>query len=169
MGSFTCPSHPLVHFDATLSVLPPRLPLRILSCVDRTSPTPSTLHELLGPSAFPDLCALFFTHLLMSVQEVLLYLLKVPFSGFGYPLNGVRYPHPGGPLSAPNALGLRSSELSSSPEIEEFLSNSPLRSDVLLRNCFSLVSTFQRLALSREAVPLYAPQRIRLGRDLLLS
>jgi len=158
-----------VHFDATLSVLPPRLPLRILSCVDRISPTPSTLHELLGPSAFPDLVALLFTHLLMSVQEVWLYLLKVPFSGFGYPLNGVRFPHPGGPLSAPNTLGLRSSELSSSPEIEEFLSNSPFRSDVWVRNWFSLVSTFQRLALSREAVPLFAPQRIRLGRDLLLS
>ena len=105
----------------------------------------------------------------MSVQEVLLYLLKVPFSGFGYPLNGVRGPDPGGPLSAPNALGLRSSELSSSPEIEELLSNSSFRSDVCLRNSVSLVLTFQRLALSREAVPLYAPQRIRSGRDLVLS
>jgi hypothetical protein len=152
-----------------LSVLPPRLPLRISNCVDRNLPTPSTLHELRGPSAYPDLRALLFTHLLMSVQEVLLYLLKVPFAGFGYPLNGVRYPHPGGPLSAPNALGLRSSELSSSSEIEEFLSNSSFRSDVCLRNGLRLVSTFQRLALPKEAVSLNAPQRIRLGRDLLLS
>jgi len=37
-----------------LSVLPPRWPLRIPNCVDRNLPTPSTLHELRGPSAFPD-------------------------------------------------------------------------------------------------------------------
>jgi len=105
----------------------------------------------------------------MSVQEVLLYLLKVPFAGFGYPLNGVRNPHPGEPLSAPNTLGLRSSELCSSPEIEKFLSNFSFRSDVCLRNSVSFVLTFQRLALSREAVPLVASQRIRSGRDHVLS
>jgi hypothetical protein len=40
--------------------------------------------------------------------------------GFGYPLDEMAWlPHPGGPLSAPNALGLRSSELSSSRVIEK--------------------------------------------------
>jgi len=105
----------------------------------------------------------------MSVPEVLLCLWKVPFAGFGYPLNGVRGPDPGGPLSAPNTLGLRSSELCSSSEIEDILSNPSFRSDVCLRNFVSLVATFQRLALSKEAVSLLRPQRIRSGRDHVLS
>jgi hypothetical protein len=55
----------------------------------------------------------------MRVREAWLYLPKVPPAGFGYPLDGVRDSHPGGSLSTPNALGLRPSELFSSPEIEE--------------------------------------------------
>jgi hypothetical protein len=158
-----------VHFDATLSVLPPRLPLSVPSYVDRDPPTKSTSHELSDPSAFADESALFATHRLMRVQEGLLFLLEVPFSGFGYPLNGVRDSHPWEPLSAPNALGFRSSELFSSPEIGNSLSKSPFRSCVLLRNLTGLVPTLQRLALSREAVPLIATRRFRSGRDLMLS
>jgi len=107
-----------MHFDATLSVLPPRWPPLAPAYVDRTPRTKSTSHELSDPSAFPDQNTLLFTHRLMRVQEGLLCLLKVPPSGFGYPLDGVRVPDPWGPLSALNALGFRSSELCSSPEIE---------------------------------------------------
>ena len=110
--------HPPLHFDATLSVLPPRLPPLVLCYVDRNPPTKSTSHELSDPSAFPEGSALLFTHRLMRVQEDLLCLLEVPSSGFGYPLDGVRNPHPWEPFGAPNALGFRSSELYSSPEIE---------------------------------------------------
>jgi len=44
--------------------------------------------------------------------------LEVPSSGFGYPLDGVRFVHPWKPLSAPHALGLRPSKLFSNPGIE---------------------------------------------------
>lgn len=43
---------------------------------------------------------------------------EVPSPGFGYPLDGVSSQNPRRPLSAPNALGLSPSELSSSPVIE---------------------------------------------------
>jgi hypothetical protein len=69
----------------------------------------------------------------------------------------------------PTLLGFALQSFVSSPEIEEFLSNPSFRSDVCLRNLMGLVSTFQRLALPKEAVPLDAPQRFRLGRDLVLS
>jgi hypothetical protein len=162
-------AHPPVHFDATLSVLPPRLPPSVPDYVDRNPPTESTSHELSDPSAFSDRSALLFTSRLRSVREGLLCFPKVPFSGFGYPLNGVRDSHPWEPLSAPNALGFRSSELYSSPEIEKSISNFSFRSDVFLRNHEGLVSTFQRLALSGEAVPLNATRRFRSDQDRLLS
>jgi hypothetical protein len=135
----------------------------------RTLPTPSTSHELSDPSASSDESALLFTSRLTRVWKTWLGSPEVPFSGFGYPLNGVRDPHPWEPLSAPNAPGFRSSELFSIPEIEESVSNSPFRSDTLLRNVIRLVSVFQRLALSGTAVPLAAPRWFRSGRDLLLS
>jgi len=42
---------------------------------------------------------------------------EVPFSGFGYPPNGVSSVYPWTSLSTPDALGLRPSELFSSPVI----------------------------------------------------
>jgi hypothetical protein len=105
----------------------------------------------------------------MRVQEVLLYLLKVPFSGFGYPLNGVRDSHPWEPLSAPNAPGFRSSELCSSPGIENSVSELPFRSCAFLRNRIGFLLALQRLALPGEAVPLVASRRFRSGRDRVLS
>lgn len=108
-----------MHFDATLSVLPPRSPLRAPEYVDHTPLPQSTSHELRDPSACPDENALLFTHRLMRVPETLLCLVEVPPAGFGYPLDGVRYFHPGGPLSALNTPGFHPSELCSFPEIEE--------------------------------------------------
>ena len=159
--------HPSLHFDATLSVLPPRLPPSVPCYVDRNPATESTSHELSDPSAYSDKGTLFFTYRLIRVQEGLLCLLEVPSSGFGYPLDGVRSPSPWEPLSVPNALGFRSSELCSSPEIENSVSKSSFRSDVFLRNLTGLAPTFQRLALSGEAVPLVASRWFRSGRDLL--
>jgi hypothetical protein len=107
-----------VYFDATLSVLPPRLPPSVPCYVDRNPPTESTSHELSDPSAFPDESALLFTHRLMRVRRVLPDSPKVPPVGFGYPFDGVRNSHPWEPLSVPNALGFRPLEPFSSPEIE---------------------------------------------------
>jgi len=42
---------------------------------------------------------------------------EVPLGGFGYPFSGFQFPGPGKPFSAPNALGLRPSELFSGPVI----------------------------------------------------
>jgi hypothetical protein len=50
---------------------------------------------------------------------------EVPPSGFGYPLGGVSCPNPWKPLSASHALGLRPSELSSSPVIRRKVSLHP--------------------------------------------
>lgn len=44
---------------------------------------------------------------------------KVPSSGFGYPLDGVSRSYPWKLVSAPNALGISSSELSSSRMIQK--------------------------------------------------
>jgi len=84
--------------------------------------------------------------------------------------------HPGEPLSVPNTLGIRPSKLYSFPVVDSSLSKKSLRSCALLQNFRSysritqnLVPTLQRLTPTEKAVLLTAPQRVRLGRSLLLS
>jgi len=64
-----------------------------------------------------DIEALFLTPLSRCVWKGLPASPEVPFSGFGYPRNGVSSPHPWTSLSTPDALGLRSSERCSSSVI----------------------------------------------------
>lgn len=66
--------------------------------------------------------------------------------GFGYPLHVfLQFSNPGRPLSAPNTLGLRPSELFSSQMIdEEFPLHSPLLRFPI--KPLGLISTLQRLA-----------------------
>jgi hypothetical protein len=94
---------------------------------------------------------------------------KVPPSGFGYPLDGVSSIHPGKPLSAPNAPGLRPSKPCSSPGVESRLSPDSLRSGALSANLKGLRPALQRLDPPKEAVLLCAPRRFSSGRRLLLS
>jgi hypothetical protein len=105
-------------FDATLASSP-------LACRFENSWLPSTrkaspqspLLERLDPSAFPDPDSPSFHS---SEKERLQWVpptRKVPTLGFGYPFVGVSHLDPWKPLSAPNALGLRSSKLFSSSVI----------------------------------------------------
>jgi hypothetical protein len=157
-----------VHFDATLSVLPPRWPLQAPRYVDHTPPTQSTSHELRDPSAYPDENALLFTHRLMRVQEGLLCLLKVPPSGFGYPLDGLRRPHPGGPLSAPNTPGFRPSELCSFPEIEEPSRILPSALTLPYETAWASYRRFSGLLSPEKPCPFLPPDGLdRVGTKLL--
>jgi hypothetical protein len=83
---------------------------------------------------------------------------------------------PGEPLSAPNTLGIRPSELSSFSVVDFFLSKKSLRSCAFLQNlqpydvhAKNLVPALQRLKPTEKAVLLTAPQRVRLGRSRMLS
>jgi hypothetical protein len=83
---------------------------------------------------------------------------------------------PGEPLSVPNTLGIRPSELSSFSVVDFSLSKKSLRSCAFLQNPQSynlqtknLVPALQRLAPTEKAVLLTAPQRVRLGRSQMLS
>jgi len=72
------------------------------------------------------------------------------------------------PLSAPDAPGLRLSELFSSPVIERrFPFSSPLLHSPTKPN--DLISVLQRLHPTGKAVPLFAPRGFSSGRGLLLS
>jgi hypothetical protein len=64
-----------------------------------------------------DIEALLCTPLSRCVWKGLPASPKVPFSGFGYPLNGVSSPYPWTSLSTPDALGLCPSELCSASVI----------------------------------------------------
>jgi len=109
---------PLLHFDATLSVLLLRLPRppRPMSTMIRES---RTSRKLLCPSACPDSEALFFSLPCSRKRRGTVALIpRSPALGFGYPLGEMVWlPDPWRPLSAPNAPGLRSSEPCSSRAI----------------------------------------------------
>jgi hypothetical protein len=77
--------------------------------------------------------------------------------------------NPWGPLSAPNALGLRPSELCSFKVIGNWLSQFLFRSGAFLPNLISLVPALQRLIPTLKAVSLSAPRGFSSGRDPLLS
>jgi len=89
----------------------------------------------------------------VRVYNVLPSAVEVPLSGFGYPLSDVSCLHPREPLSAPNAPGLYSSELCSSPGVDVMF---PLHLPLLrsLKKPSGLLSALQRLAPPRKAVPL---------------
>ena len=110
------------------------------------------LASVRDPSAYPNKRTLFFTWLLPSVQTALPHRLKVPSSGFGYPLDGVSPFILGSDLSTPHAHGLHSSGLCSNfvagPKFPCILplvrfSTKPL----------GLVPTLQRIQPTRLAVP----------------
>jgi hypothetical protein len=94
---------------------------------------------------------------------------EVPPAGFGYPLDGVSYRSPWKPLSAPNAPGLRPSELSSSPGIERMFPPSL----PLLRfpnKPLGLLPALQRLHPPGKAVLLVALEcLVRVGGSALLG
>jgi hypothetical protein len=103
---------PLLHFDATLSVLLLRLPRPLPSHVD---------HDPVGIEPRVSFRALqhiriwkpFFSLPLSRGRRGNVTLIPRSLTlGFGYPLDEMVWlPHPGGSLSIPNALGLHSSEL----------------------------------------------------------
>jgi len=103
---------PLLHFDATLSVLLLRLPRPSPSHVDhdpkRIVPRvsfPALQHfRTREPFFSPPLSRRRRRNVALTLRSLTL--------GFGYPLDEMVWlPHPWGSLSTPNALGLRSSEL----------------------------------------------------------
>jgi len=157
---------PLMHFDATLSVLLLRLPRPSPSHVDhdpeRIVPRISffTLQHLRIREPF------FSLPLSWKRRRNLALILRSLTLGFGYPLDEMVWlSHPGGPLSIPNALGLRSSELSSFRAIEKTLSGISLRSCAFRQNLYDLAPALQRLAPTQKAVPLIAPRVFSSGRD----
>jgi hypothetical protein len=91
-----------------------------------------------------------------GVRETLPCLPKVPPSGFAYPLDGVSSSHPWKPLSAPNALGLSPSELSSS-SVPEKKSPSLLPPSRFPTNPSGLVPAPRRFLHTEKAVPLSPP------------
>ena len=110
------------------------------------------LASVRDPSAYPNQRTLFFTWRLPSVQTALPRHLKVPPSGFGYPLDGVSPLVLGSDLSTPHAPGLYSSGLCSS-----FVAGSKFPCILplvrFLTKPFGLVPTLQRLQPTRPAVP----------------
>ena len=78
--------------------------------------------------------------------------LKVPYSGFGYPLYGVSHFHPWESLSIPNTHGIRPSKLLSFSVVEKssriFLSALAFPYKTLS----GLVPTLQRLDPTKKAV-----------------
>jgi len=160
---------PLVHFDATFSVLLLRLPRSPLSHVDhgpgRTVPRISypalqrlRMHE---PFFSPPVARRRLEAVALAPRSLTL--------GFGYPLDEMVWlAHPGKPLSAPNAPGLRSSELFSSSVIEKpfRVPLPPLHSPA---KPYDLAPVLRRFPPTQKAVPLFAPQVFSSGRDLLLS
>jgi hypothetical protein len=111
---------PLMHFDATLSVLLLRLPRPPPSHVDHD---PGRIVPRISFSALQHFRIrepFFSLPRSRKRRRTVALVLRSLTLGFGYPLDEMAWlPHPGGPLSAPNALGLRSSELSSSRVIEK--------------------------------------------------
>jgi hypothetical protein len=105
---------PLVHFDATLAsslfarclvAYSSRRLVKLRYQAPCSSSRPFSISGSRGPSF----------HFQKKRRENVACSLEVPPPGFGYPLGGVSSPDPWKPLSAPNALGLRPSELSSNP------------------------------------------------------
>jgi len=105
-----------------------------------------------------------------SVQKMLPYLLKVPPLGFGYPFDGVSPQNPRKLLSAPNALGLRSSELFSS-KMARMKSPSPVPLRRLGQTVQPVSPALQRCQLISKAVsPFLRPGGLaRVGTLALLS
>jgi len=79
---------------------------------------------------------------------------EVSLSGFGYPLSDVSCLDPREPLSAPNAPGLFSSELSSSPGVDEMF---PLHPPLMrfFKKPLGLLSALQRFNPPKKAGPFY--------------
>jgi len=103
---------PLLHFDATLSVLLLRLPQPFPSHVDHDP------GRIVPRVSFPALQhfriwePFFSLPLSRKRRRNVALVLRSLTLGFGYPLDEMVWlPHPWGSLSIPNALGLRSSEL----------------------------------------------------------
>jgi len=107
------------------------------------------------------------SHFSRSVPGTLPCPWKVPPAGFGYPLDGVSSLDPWQPLSAPNALGLRPSKLSSHTSIEMWSPTSlPLRRfPIKPRQLDTHASAASSQGMSR--VPL-RPRRFSSGRDRML-
>jgi len=160
-----------MHFDATLSVLLLRLPRPSPSHVDhdpeRIVPRISffTLQHLRIREPF------FSLPLSWKRRRNLALILRSLTLGFGYPLDEMVWlSHPGGPLSIPNALGLRSSELSSFRVIEkpfrEFLSAPALSG----KTCMTLPRRSSGLLPPRKPCPSLLPESLaRVGTAALLS
>ena len=95
--------------------------------------------------------------------------MEVSHSGFGYPLCDVSHSTPWETVSAPNTLGLRSSELSSSIVVEITFQLSLFTLALSFKTVPGLELTLQRLDPTKEAVLLNATQRVSLGRRRMLS
>jgi len=159
------PVPPLLHFDATSSVLPLRLPPSYrcptstashLRKAPRISSTPFSIPRSRSPSFHP----------LSRTSEKIGSLLRRIAPGFGYPSCDRLAPQP---LEA----SFSSRRSWASPfraflptDDRQALSNPSLRSCASSRNLYSLGPALQRLPPTGGAVPLVAPQMVSPGRDL---
>jgi hypothetical protein len=157
---------PLVHFDATLNVLRSSLPRLITNRLDSNPQSDAPRMDFYSLQHLK-LNRPFF-RLLRNVQKTLPCFLEVPFSGFGYPLNGVTIFQPWKRLTS-NAPRIHSSEPSSSSMVKEsFLFFSPLLRFFPRPSGFGPV--LQWFSPIKEAVPLLATSKFfEAGSTALLS
>jgi len=160
-----------MHFDATLSVLLLRLPRPPPSHVDHD---PGKIVPRISFSALQHfrIREPFFSLPLSQKRrgDVALFPRSLTL-GFGYPLDEMVWlPHPWGSLSIPNALGLRSSELSSFQVIEkpfQVLLSAPALSG---KTRTTLPRRFSGLLPPRKPCPSLPPECLaRVGTVALLS
>jgi hypothetical protein len=132
---------------------------------------PSTSLELPHPSAFPDEAALLLAP--SSPKKRLAWCPPnrgVPPPGFGYPLDGVRSPHPAGASFSSQRSWASPSKAFLLHDDQSSVSQEPLRPRAFPEDSFRLPSAPQRLAPIVKAVPLFAPEGLaRVGALALLG
>jgi hypothetical protein len=161
---------PLLHFDATLSVLLLRLPRPSPSHVDHDPKRIVPRVSFVALQHFRTREPFFSLPLSRQRRRNVALFLRSLTRGFGYPFDEMAWlPNPWGSFSTPNARGLRSSELFSFRVIEKpSRALSPLLR--FLAKPFDLAPALQRVCPTWKAVPLVAPECLaRVGTVALLS
>jgi hypothetical protein len=127
----------------------------LVSHVDRDPPSENTSRKPLDPSAFAERRTLFVTPPCGKASERLCSAhSKVPFSGFGYPLNGISSPNLGSLFQLPTLMGFTLQSFRFLSDDRASVSENSFRSRASLHNLRGLASAPQRLDPIGKAVPL---------------